>query len=114
MKTIQTDDLNDIFIDDNFNIAIALDLKAVQNVCQNACLTLRGEMPLSVLQGIPYFEVVFGAHPNLQLFRKYIISALESVEHVLSVTNFTLNYEDGTLYYSVLINTDYGATILNG
>lgn len=114
MITLQTDINNDLFKDNNNNLALATDLTAVQNVCQNNCLTLQGEIPLDVLSGIPYFDVILGAHPNLELFRQYITQAIAKVEHVLSVDNFQMDFEDGTLKYSVLIQTDYGETILNG
>lgn len=114
MITIQTDDTNDIFVDANGNLSIAQDLQAVQNVCQNACLSLQGQTPLDAEYGIPYFDVVFGAHPNLESFRQYLVALIEEVEHVRQVNNLMFDFEDGVLKYSVRIETDFGESTLNG
>lgn len=114
MKTLQTNNNNDIFIDGSKNLSLVADMAAVQNVCQNAALTMKGEIPLNTQAGIPYFDIVFGARPNLELFKKYITDTLESVENVLGVDNVRLDYSDGVLKYSVVIATPYGEAVLNG
>lgn len=114
MKTIDTNNNNDIFTDGSGNLALAADMAAVQHVCENAALTLKGEIQLDTQAGIPYFDIVFGAHPNLQRFKKYITDTLESVENVLAVSDFQLDYSDGILKYSVVITTPYGEAVLNG
>lgn len=114
MKTIQTSDTQDIFLDGNGNIALSEDILAVENICENAVLTLKGELRLDTLAGIPYFDIVFGAHPNLELFKKYIIETLEKVEGVLSARDFNVDFGDGILKYSVTIETKYGEAVLNG
>lgn len=114
MQTLQTNDNNDIFIDGNGNISLCDDILAVENVCQNAALTLKGELRLNLSEGIPYFDVVFGAHPNLDLFKKYMIDTLEKVEGVLSARDFNMDFSDGVLKYSVTIETEYGEAVLNG
>lgn len=114
MITLAVNNNNDIFITANKDLAVNEGLQAVQAVCQNAVLTLQEEINLDVYKGIPYFDIVFGAHPDLELFRQYLHQILSGVDNVQRVQNLEITVANGVLQYSAVIVTDFGETTING
>lgn len=114
MLTIATNENNDIYVDSSGNLAILQDINALANVSKNKVLTTLGEPQFNQLDGIPYFETVFTDTPKIDLFQVKQIEALENLEHVNKVSNYTYTQENGVYNYSVNINSDFGEIQLNG
>lgn len=114
MKTIATNDNNDIFIDAGGNIAIYSDIAALANISKNAVLTNSAELEFNTEKGIPYMETVFSDNVNTDIFQANIIRTLEALEGVERVSSFTYELKDGIYSYSVQIITELGTVVVNG
>lgn len=114
-----TADTNDLYLDQNGNIAIIYDLEAVLQACGQAAKTILGEMVLQTNQGIPYFESVWNGVPNLPQFEAVLRTAWLAVPGVLEIVRLVTTQTNnvvipGTsitttaLIYSATIRTEYG------
>lgn len=114
MKTIGTNQNNDIYIDSSGNLAILTDINALANVSKNAILTTQGEPQYNQESGIPYFETIFTDTPSIDLFQAAQIATLENLENVNRVSDYQYSQKDNIFSYSVKIDTTYGDIIING
>lgn len=115
MKTIATNENNDIFLTPSGDIALAgEDVAAIQTV-KHAVLTNYGELPLNQQAGVPYFNTVFMDHPNLEAFRQEVQRTAEAVEEVQSVEDFLMQIQNGTLRYEMRVRLTNGNEVtVNG
>ena len=118
---------NDLYLDSQGNLAIAIDApgnpESVLQNCAHIAKTLLGEMVLSTLEGIPYFETAWAGTPNLPQFEAEMRRALRTVPGVTNVVDFTMRIDTdasntipakNVLSYTAVIETIYGTTTLNG
>jgi hypothetical protein len=114
---VQSFDLSpsgDVYIGANGNLAVATGLQAIQDACLNVCRARLGEEVLTTGNGLPYFECVFNGSPNLAIFRSYLITVLNNVPGVTSVSDVAISIANNTLSFSATIQTIYGpATVSN-
>lgn len=116
MTGIDVNENNDIFLDSNGNIALCKDIEAVKVSVSCATKTNYGEIVLDTNLGVPYFETIFVAHPDIELWKSYMKQAILAVPKVLGITAFKtyIDYQKSLLKYTVLINTEYGQGEING
>lgn len=115
MRTVATNDKNDIFLDANNNLAIAGDDLSMMQTIRHAVLTLAGEMQLDVKAGVPYFETVFTDNPDLDTFRQEVQRAAMQVEGVEKISDFEMQVQDKVLRYSFKVTLNNGKeVIING
>lgn len=115
-KSFLINDVNDIYLDKNSNLAIGDGLIALIGVCKQYMQTVLGELTLNTDVGIPYFESVFTGVPNAQQFVAAGRAALLSVEGVTQVVSFDVSTgaTPKTLSYTATIQTIYGTGVVNG
>lgn len=116
MTGIALDETNDIFLDTNGNLALCKDIEAVKTAVSCATKTNYGEIILNTQAGIPYFETIFIAHPDIELWKSYMKETILRVPKVLSIEYFKTNEynKEGVLKYACVINTQYGQEVING
>jgi len=112
MQTLSVNASNDIYLTPQGNIAIAYDLTAVLQNCEQAVKTLLGEMVLNTDQGVPYFQNVFTGTPNLQQFTAALRVAILSVPNVLEVVTLTAEFSSDILSYAATIRTSFGTGVI--
>ena len=111
MKSLATNQRNDLFINADGNLAIARDIEAVKQDCQHAMQAQLGEMVLALDRGMPTRDLVWH-NTNLVQFEAYARQTLRAVGGVVDVIAFDVAIEDGALYYSATIQTVFGVTKL--
>ena len=119
VQTFAVNTNNDLYIDEQGNLAIVYDLQAVSQACKQAALTLLGEMVLQTNQGIPYQTAIWVGVPNIPAFEGALRSswlAIQGVTEVASlVTSIGPYTSPGTtvpitaLSYSATIDTIFGS-----
>ena len=107
---------NDIYLDNEGNLALCKDIEAVKTAVSCATKTNYGEIVLNTRLGIPYFETIFTAHPDIELWKSYMKEAILSIPKVLGISYFKtyIDYKKSLLKYAVVINTEYGTEEING
>jgi len=113
-KSFSINDVNDIYLDNNGNLAISTGLTALIEICKQYMQTRLGELVLNTTTGIPYFQSVFTGVPNIQQFVAAGRAALLSVEGVTQVLSFDVSMTGKTLSYVATIQTIYGQGVVNG
>lgn len=114
MLGLDLDDNNDIHIDEKTgNIALVQDIDAVKVAVLCATKTNYGEIQLNTQFGVPYFETIFVAHPDIELWKSYMKEAILSIPKVLNISYFATYIENSLLKYAVVINTEYGQGEIN-
>ena len=113
-RTIAVDDLNDIYVGPDGNLAIVTDLEATMQAVQQAAQTQLGEMEYAVDQGIPNFDTVWSGAPNISQFEAYLRRAIIAVDHVTGIRDLTISAAGGAVSYTAIIDTDFGSGALNG
>lgn len=105
---------NDIYLDENGNIAIVTDLLATLQACEQAVKTKLGELVLDTTRGVPYFETVFVGVPNLQIFNAGIKAAIIAEPGVVQIVALATKVNGGILSYTAEIQTVYGTGSILG
>jgi hypothetical protein len=113
MKTLNTDENNDLFLDGK-NIALAYDVAAVGKVCEQIVQTQRGELQFDITRGIPWFETIFASIRYIKLWASDMVLAFEGVANVTGVTSFKYEISERNVKYVAQINSIYGKVALNG
>lgn len=111
MKTLATNENNDIFIQ-NGNLALAEGDKAIANIAKNRACTLQGEHQYDLSEGIPYFDVLFGFRPNIDLFKFFLQREFLKVENVHAIKSLETNIEGDKLSYTAELQTSEGIVII--
>lgn len=113
MKTMSLDNNNDICLCRYGNIKFSEGLEAVLQVCECYARAALGEMVAKKNKGVPFFQTVFGASPDIALFESKFKSRILEVEGVIAVREFSAHIKDNELFYSATIETIYGIGELN-
>lgn len=106
---------NDIYLDTDGNLALVQDIEAVKIAVSCETKTNYGELQLNTTAGIPYFDTVFTAHPDIELWKSYMKDTILKVPKVLTISNFKtyIDYKTSVLKYAIVINTEYGQGEIN-
>lgn len=116
MTGIALDETNDIYLDSDGNLALCRDIEAVKTSVACETKTNYGEVILNTNLGIPYFETIFTAHPDIELWKSYMKETILRIPKVLGIIAFKtyIDYQKSLLKYTVVINTEYGTEEING
>lgn len=115
MITFETDFNNDLVIGDDGNLSLITAIKAVSQTAEHYAYTLRGEMLFAADLGVPFFDVAFGATPNIAQFESFMRSRIMEVDEVVRINSLTATQVDDSLMYNAEIVTIYGVgNISNG
>ena len=116
VTTIQTDDCNDIFVDDTGNLAIATGKDAVAQGIKQALHFWRGQWFINQTEGVPYLERVFVQPVTAGLASTVISDTMRGVDGVLSVSNVASSIDPFTrkLSYASRITTRFGEDEISG
>jgi hypothetical protein len=119
VQTFAVNTNNDLYIDEQGNLAIVYDLQAVSQACKQAALTLLGEMVLQTNQGIPYQTAIWVGVPNIPAFEGALRSSWLAIQGVTGVASLVTSIgpytSPGTtvpitaLSYSATIDTIFGS-----
>jgi len=115
-RSFSINDVNDVYLDNNGNLAISDGLTALIEICKQYMQTILGELTLNTDTGIPYFQSVFTGVPNIQQFVAAGRAALLTVEGVTQIISFDVSVgaSPKTLTYVAIIQTIYGQGVVNG
>lgn len=108
IQTFAVDSNNDLFLNNSGNIAIATGVQAVKQNCDHAMQTILNECVFDLPRGIPDFETVWNGRPNLAQYNLAAVLALQAVEGVTQVPEFSSDKTGDVLRYSAKIQTIYG------
>lgn len=114
-QMIETNEKNDIFLNEGGNISMISGIDAVKQACEHAAKAQLGEMIYSSNKGIPNFQTIWrGGEPNIPQFDSALRSALLSVEGVIRINSLDISVSQNQLKYTAVINTIYGQVVSDG
>lgn len=113
MKTLATNQLNDIYLGGDGNIALATDLAACVMSCKRACMVNLGELPYAQTRGTPFFQLMDSK--DISLLEMYLRRVLLTVPGVQAVQSIEFSVQGEEISYTARIITVYGTgTVTNG
>lgn len=113
MITISTDQNNDIGLGDDGNLKMITGLTATEQTISNFAQTLRNEMAFDADNGVPFFEVVFGASPNEAQFEAAQRARILQAPNVVGIRSFEVFRDGDVLRYTATIETIDGLVTIN-
>ena len=113
MKTVKVDSNGDRVTKNGYFVYL-YNLDALMQTCEQVMKQQKGELKYDQTKGIEYFNNVFKAEPNLQMFESQARTQLKNIDGVNSVTSFTYSQTDNELSYTATIKTIYGTGTING
>jgi len=116
MKTLSVNSNNDLFLDSRNNIALATDLQALAQHCEQVVKVVVGELVFDLARGVLGFEQndIFGNTPDLQLFEFRARKSIRAVAGVIELSSFSFDVIDNIFQYNAEIQTIYGSTPIQG
>lgn len=113
MKTLSTDENNDIFLTSK-GFSFTVDAYAVASVAEKVLQTQRGELRYDIIRGIPWFETVFSSIRNLKAWEAEMVLSIKSVAGVVGMTSFNYRVTGNQVSYLAIMKTIYGEAAING
>ncbi len=101
---------NDLFIGADGNLAILSGLAAIEAACATATRAQLGEMVFATDTGIPNFQALWIGTPEYNLWKSAILSTLQGVAGVTTVTSLNLSVSGSTVSYTARITTEFSTT----
>lgn len=114
MRTLFSNNTNDIVLDADGNIAVVSDINAIGSTTRQYMQTRRGEMIHDIQSGIPFQDVVWSSAVNVAQFEAAGRARLLQVPDVTEVTAFSAVQDGELLSYTATIQTTAGETTING
>lgn len=106
---------NDMYIDNNGNIAVLSGIDAVMQACEHAAKAQLNEMIFSTESGVPNFQTIWrNGNANISQYESYLRSAILAVDGVTNIKSLDIRIDKNSLLYTAVINTIYGEGIANG
>lgn len=112
-KMLAVNSNNDLYLDEQGNIAVNEDLMAVMQACEHAAKAQFREMVLNYDQGIANFQTIWRDAANVLQYEAYLRRALSSVQGVIEIKDLDIVVRENTVFYSATIKTIYGEAALN-
>ncbi len=113
MRTILVDDNGDR-VTKNGLFVYLIDIKAVEQTCEQAVKQQLKELQYDQTKGIEYFNNVFIGTPNFQLFEAQARNQILNVDGVIGISSFSFEQIDDELLYNATIQTIFGNGEING
>ena len=108
MRTIATNEKNDMYLNMSRSIEMSSGEDAVSSVCEKVVQTMLGELVLQGDTGMPNFQTIWNGTPNIPQAENAIRVALLGVDNVLSVSSLSVFVEENILKYNANITTTFG------
>jgi hypothetical protein len=105
---------NDLYIGENGDMAVNVDLLAVLQACAHRVKAQFAEMVLQTQQGVPNFQLIWRGAPNLLQYEAYVRDAILEVDGVIEVTQLEAEVVESAVRYQATIRTIYGTGNING
>ncbi|QRE00534.1 hypothetical protein [Burkholderia phage BCSR129] len=112
MITIGVDANNDIFLDADKNLSMAIDAEAMRQVCVQTSQAMLGEFIYSRTDGVDYRNFVWTT-AQVVSFEASLRGQLLALPGVLDVTDFNTTRDGDVMSYSVLVHTIFGEIPIN-
>jgi len=112
LRTLGTNNNNDLYIAPNGQLAINSDLSALSQTCEHVVKTMMGELILQGDTGIPNFQLIWGGAPNIAQAENAIRESLLNVIGVEDVTELSAFVSNDKFVYNATIKTIYGEVSL--
>ncbi len=112
--TLSINERNDIFLNDDGNIATSTGILSVLQNCQTAVQMITGEALYQSASGIPAFETIWSGSPNFQQAEASIRATILRVENVTNINSFDYVANNNIFSYNMEIQTVFGTEILEG
>ena len=113
MITFRTNSNNDIYVSSG-EIAIASELQAIIEVCENVAKSQLGEMFLAQDRGIPNFQTIWTSSANVAQFEAYLKRSISAVDGVIGIKSLNVQVSNNVLSYQIEIETIYGTGVIGG
>lgn len=114
MITLDTDQNNDLIRIPNGNVSLIRGINATGQVAEQYAKAIRGEMVFKYDEGVPAFDVVFGANLQIFQFEAAMRERILSAPNVSSIQSFEVTQDGDVLRYTATIETIDGITTING
>lgn len=111
MKTLTTDNNNDIFVSRG-RLAVSEEFESVMQCCEHAVQAQLGEMVLAADRGVPNFQTIWSDSTNVAQFEAYLRRAIMSVENVTGIKSLTVKVQNNQAIYSAEIETSFGNGVI--
>lgn len=105
-----TQDIWDLCIDANGNIALASAPYAIAQDVASAIRTFLGEVWYNTTIGINYFASILGHTPSLAVFQQAMVNAALTVPNVVSATCVLNSFQNRNVTGTVTVTDDTGTT----
>ena len=113
IATLQTNDLEDLYLPDGRNLNILSDQLACVQSARQATKMRLSENIFNINQGVRYLESIFSPQPDFDAARKSLSDAILSVPDVLSIEALTISVSGNSFVFDAQILTVYGQLALN-
>lgn len=114
MRALAVNENNDIYFGSNGHLAVATDLDAVIQGCEQSASILKGELPYAQSVGIPFFQTPFDSSPDLSLYEMYLRKQLLRVPNVIEIISLAFAIEDKEMKYEAIISSTFGEATIRG
>jgi len=114
VRTLKTDENNDIVVGAADSFEWAVDVAAVQQTAEHYAATARAEMIHNFDEGIPFFQTVFARDVSIPQFEAALRRRLLQAPGVLSIVELETVQTGDVLSYTATIETTYGRALING
>lgn len=114
MITLQTDENNDLVRIPGGNVSMIRGAPAVAQTTTQFVRAILGEMLYKYDEGVPVFEVVFGANLQLYQFEAAMRQRILESPQVTAIRDFEATQDGDVLRYTATIETIDGLTTING
>lgn len=113
MRTLSTDENNDILIDGRSPVVVD-GVEAILIVARACAQTILGEMIFNATGGMPYFETIWVGAPSTAPFEAAFRQRIMQIDGVTRIDDLLTEQVGNTMRYSAKIVTVYGEALLNG
>lgn len=114
MKSFITDDLNDLTLDSQGNIAVADGLQAYEQVLKNVLKLQQYEYPYDLEKGINWLGNALGSNANLQLWESQLLDVVKNQSFVQRIKDWRYDVENNNLVFLLVVETDAGEITIKG
>jgi hypothetical protein len=113
-QTFAVNQNNDLYLDENGNIAIVNDITAIEQACAQSVKTQQGEIIFDINRGIPNFDTVWSkGQQSIPQWEAAVRTIILSNEDVIAIQQFQVSVAGNILNYQALIQTDFGLGLVN-
>lgn len=113
MITIETDENNDIVRIPGGNVSLIRGAQATGQTAAHFAKATLNEMIYKFDEGMPFFDVVFGANLQVYQFEAAMRERILQAPNVVAIRSFEVTQDGDVLRYTATIETSDGLTTIN-